>query len=69
MLQDLFPKYYTLPTKLRDDLFKSATQACKESKPVLQHDHGFVAKVVQLQDLMDVRHSVMLVGPAGASHC
>lgn len=31
----------------------------------LQHDHGFVAKVVQLQDIMDVRHSVMLVGAAG----
>jgi dynein heavy chain, axonemal len=61
-----FPKFYQLATKLRQDLFKAATQACKEVKPQpLQHDHGFVAKVVQLQDIMDVRHSVMLVGPAG----
>jgi len=64
-LQDLFPKYYQLVTKFRADLQKLAIQAAKEAKPPLQHDHGFIAKVVQLQDIMDVRHSVMLVGPAG----
>ena len=66
LIRDLFPRFFQLPTKLRADLFKLATQACKEARPALQHDHGFIAKVVQLQDLMDVRHSVMLVGPAGA---
>ena len=66
LIRDLFPRFFQLPTKLRDDLVKLATQACKEARPALQHDHGFIAKVVQLQDLMDVRHSVMLVGPAGA---
>ncbi|RYY34834.1 hypothetical protein EON62_02965, partial [archaeon] len=65
LIQDLFPRFYQLPTKFRADLSKAAVVACKEAKPPLQHDHGFVAKVVQLQDLMDVRHSVMLVGPAG----
>jgi dynein heavy chain, axonemal len=54
-----------LATKLRADLAKLAVVAAKEMKPALQHDPGFVAKVVQLQDLLDVRHSVMLVGPAG----
>lgn len=39
--------------------------AAKEAKPPLQQDHGFISKIVQLQDLLDVRHSVMLVGPAG----
>jgi len=66
LIRDLFPSFFQLPTKLRADLVKLATQACKEARPALQHDHGFIAKVVQLQDLMDVRHSVMLVGPAGA---
>ena len=67
LIRDLFPRFYQLPTKLRADLVAAATQACKEARPLpLQHDHGFIAKVVQLQDLMDVRHSVMLVGPAGA---
>jgi dynein heavy chain len=48
-LQDLFPRYYTLPTKFKADLQKAAIQAAKEARPPLQHDHGFIAKVVQLQ--------------------
>ena len=61
----MFPRYYSLPTKFSADLQKATIAACRESRPVLQHDPGFVAKVVQLQELLDVRHSVMLVGPAG----
>ena len=63
--QDLFPAYYTLPTRLSAELQKAVAAACKEARPPLQHDFGFVSKVVQLQELLDVRHSVMLVGPAG----
>jgi len=65
LIQDLFPKYYQLPTKLKVSVQKNAIQACKESRPQLQSDPIFVAKVVQLQELMDVRHSVMLLGPGG----
>jgi dynein heavy chain len=65
-VQDLFPRYHTLATKFSTELQRATTQACKEAKPApLQADPGFVAKVVQLQELLDVRHSVMLVGPAG----
>jgi dynein heavy chain, axonemal len=65
LIQDLFPKYYQLPTKLKVSVQRNAIQACKEAKPQLQSDPVFVAKVVQLQELMDVRHSVMLLGPGG----
>jgi dynein heavy chain len=65
LIQDLFPRFHTLPTKLNADLARSVAAACKECRPPLQADAGFVAKVVQLQELLDVRHSVMLVGPAG----
>jgi dynein heavy chain len=34
---------------------------------VEQTDNGFIHKVVQLQELLDVRHSVMLLGPAGCA--
>jgi dynein heavy chain, axonemal len=65
LIRDLFPRCFGLPTQLRADLVRIATQVCKEARPPLQADPGFIAKVVQLQEIMDVRHSVMLVGPAG----
>jgi dynein heavy chain len=65
LIQDLFPKYYGLATKLSVKIQQNSIQACKEAKPQLQSDHVFVSKVVQLQELMDVRHSVMLLGPGG----
>jgi dynein heavy chain len=65
LIQDLFPRYYQLSTKMNQDLAQLVRTACREARPPLQADAGFVAKVVQLQELLDVRHSVMLVGPAG----
>ncbi|TYZ65632.1 hypothetical protein PybrP1_006817 [[Pythium] brassicae (nom. inval.)] len=38
---------------------------CKQHN--LQHDDAFILKVCQLQELIDVRHSVMLLGPAGCA--
>jgi len=35
----------------------------KEDK--LQPDEAFILKVLQFQELLDVRHSVMLLGPTG----
>ena len=63
LIQDLFPAYYQIPTKFSQVIEKNTIKACKAAK--LQHDAGFVAKVVQFQELLDVRHSVMLLGPAG----
>ena len=39
------------------------TQWCKDSG--MQSDAAFCLKVAQFQELLDVRHSVMLIGPAG----
>jgi dynein heavy chain len=66
LIQDLFPKYYNLPTKLKESVKRNSIQAAKEAKPALQPDPVFISKVVQLQELMDVRHSVMLLGPGGS---
>ena len=63
LVQDLFPSHYQLPTKFSTQIRDGTIKACKNAK--LQHDPGFVAKVVQLQELLDVRHSVMLIGTAG----
>jgi dynein heavy chain len=65
LIQDMFPFHHHLGTKFDDDLQKLAVQSCLENK--LQPETGFVHKVVQLQELLDVRHSVMLLGPAGCA--
>ena len=66
LIQDLFPKYYNLPTVLNKKIQQNSITAAKEARPPLQADPVFIAKVVQLQELMDVRHSVMLLGPGGS---
>ena len=40
-----------------EDLKKVACEVC--SQQGLQHEDGFVLKVAQYQELLDVRHSVM----------
>ena len=64
LVQDLFPKM-ELPKTTDEVLERSCRNVCKESG--LQSDDGFVKKVVELQELIEVRHSVMLIGPAGCS--
>ena len=64
LIQDLFPLHYQIPTKMDESLRDKAIEACKLNK--LQPEPGFIAKVVQFQELLDVRHSVMLLGPAGS---
>ena len=63
LISDLFPKYADTPTVIDEELREMTVHCCKEQG--LQHDDGFVLKVVQFQELLDVRHSVMLIGPAG----
>ena len=49
--------------KVNENLKKVVSIVTKEEK--LQQDEGFILKVLQFQELLDVRHSVMLLGPTG----
>jgi dynein heavy chain len=62
LISDLFPGL-ELPTKLDARLAAQCKEACKESG--LIPEDAFVKKVMEFQELLDVRHSVMLLGPAG----
>ncbi|XP_067623613.1 dynein beta chain, ciliary [Eurosta solidaginis] len=62
LIGDLFPML-DVPRKRIFDFEKTVTRAVNENK--LQPEEGFLMKVVQLQDLLDVRHSVFIVGNTG----
>ena len=62
LISDLFPGL-ELSTKLDAKLVKQCQDACKESG--LVPEDIFVKKVTEFQELLNVRHSVMLLGPAG----
>lgn len=49
--------------KVNESLKKVVSIVAKEEK--LQQDENFILKVLQFQELLDVRHSVMLLGPTG----
>lgn len=49
--------------KVNESLKVIVNIVAKEEK--LQQDEAFVLKVLQFQELLDVRHSVMLLGPTG----
>ena len=64
LIEDLFPKYAkNTPPVVDAELKKKAATVAKSMS--LQPDEGLLVKVVQFQELLDVRHSVMLLGPAG----
>ncbi|WAR03796.1 DYHC-like protein [Mya arenaria] len=63
LIGDLFPSL-DVPRKRDMDFEKLIRQATLDQK--LQPEDNFILKVVQLQELFDVRHSVFLLGPAGA---
>ena len=63
LLSDLFPGV-DIPRK-RDMKFEALiTSVCSESK--IYPDPDFVLKVVQLFELLEIRHCVFLLGPPGA---
>ena len=65
LMADLFPTYIdSTPIQMDEDLLKKATDCAIEAG--LSPHPQLVAKVVQFQELLDVRHSVMLLGPAGS---
>ena len=62
LLADLFPGL-EFGTKAPGDFHRVCVEVCKASNQ--QPEEAFILKVVQFQELLDVRHSVMLLGPAG----
>ena len=62
LIADLFMGQ-DVASKVNDSLRKIVQTVTKEEK--YQTDETFILKVLQFQELLDVRHSVMLLGPAG----
>lgn len=62
LISDLFPGL-DLQTEVSEQLRKTCVEVCK--KTGLQAEQSLVTKILQFQELLDVRHSVMLLGPAG----
>lgn len=52
---NILPKLNPKKPKVNEVLSKTCTQVCVEELS-LQADHDFVVKVVQFQELLDVRH-------------
>lgn len=63
LLNDLFPKMQ-LPRTGCDPMKARCISACTHLK--LQPEEGFLKKVMEFEDVLKVRHSVMLIGPAGS---
>jgi dynein heavy chain len=64
LVNDLFIGL-TVDSKLDDVLKKKVIRVAKEGG--LQDDEMFVGKTCNFQELLDVRHSVMLLGPTGCA--
>ena len=52
-------------SKVDESLRQKCVTVCQNQG--LQHDDSFILKVCQFQELLDVRHSVMLLGSAGCA--
>ena len=63
LIADLFPAL-DVPRKRDVDFEKTVKQAAADL--FLQPEDGFILKVVQLEELLEVRHSVFIVGLAGS---
>lgn len=62
LISDLFPAL-DVPRKRDQDFEKTVKQAASDQS--LQPEDNFILKVVQLEELLEVRHSVFIVGNAG----
>jgi dynein heavy chain len=66
LIADLFPEYSDkFPPLVNAEIKALCVTACQEDG--LQPEEPFIVKVVQFQELLDVRHSVMLLGPTGCA--
>ncbi|DAZ93925.1 TPA: hypothetical protein N0F65_008868 [Lagenidium giganteum] len=63
LLNDLFPQQQ-LPRLSNDELKTKCTKVCSLLK--LQPEEGFLKKVLEFEEVLKVRHSVMLIGSAGS---
>ena len=64
LVNDLFPGL-VVESKVDEDLKAKIVRVAKERG--LQYDEVFVNKTCNFQELLNVRHSVMLLGPAGCA--
>ncbi|KAL3657725.1 hypothetical protein V7S43_017298 [Phytophthora oleae] len=62
LLKDLFPNQ-ELPHLKNALLQTKCARVCAQKK--LQPEEGFLKKMVEFEEVLKVRHSVMLIGPAG----
>lgn len=62
LIFDLFPAL-DVPRKRDQEFEKTVKQAANDMS--LQPEDNFILKVVQLEELLEVRHSVFIVGNAG----
>lgn len=65
LIRDLFPRIEIEP-KSDPELVKAIKQATEERKLQTGENDIFISKVVQFKELLDVRHSVFVLGPAGS---
>jgi len=63
LIADLFPKII-IETKLDAELKKMVSKTAKEDLGY-QPEEAFTLKVIQLQEILDVRHCVFIIGPPG----
>jgi dynein heavy chain len=63
LLNDLFPDLHP-PRIFDDELSECVTKACEDSG--LWPDSFFTLKVMQLDELLDIRHCVFIMGPPGS---
>lgn len=64
LIDDLFMGL-TVESKVDEDLKTKIIRVAKEKG--LQHDEVFINKTCNFKELLDVRHSVMLLGPTGCA--
>lgn len=64
LCSDLFPGRSNVKRIMDEDLVKAVKEATISMK--LQPITGFMDKVVELQELFNIRHSVFIIGPASA---
>ena len=64
LIKDLFPTYADTTPPVVDEQLKSIAAKVAINAGLQPHEELLI-KAVQFQELLDVRHSVMLLGPAG----
>ena len=64
LIRALFPAL-EVPSKVNPQLNESCKQACAERNLLRGENEIFILRCVQYAELLDVRHSVFVMGPAG----